>query len=249
MEINETIARKVLETVGRGLVRGVGEPEPGKMCVEAAVCYALGLPHGDDPGCVSSALRSLKIRLNDSDWSSDDARAGGLKRLSVAQLGSKGALDDRAFVASVAEMTIRKIVPIALREAAKINPTHAATLEEHAAKCEASGTREAAINARDAASIVRTSASASAASAAAASAADAAAYASAAYAYAADYASAASAAAASAADASAADASADASASAYARDRILNIFAEEVVQILIKMNAPGCQWLYLTENN
>ena len=47
-----------------------------------------------------------------------------------------------------------------------------------------------------------------------------------------------------AAYAAAADAAADAAA---ARDKSLAAFAENVVQILIDMKAPGCQWLYLTE--
>ena len=47
------------------------------------------------------------------------------------------------------------------------------------------------------------------------------------------------------------DASAAAAAAAYAaaaaRDKSLADFAEGVVQILIEMKAPGCQWLALTE--
>lgn len=54
--IDISIAKKVLEVVDAGLSSGVGNPIPGQMCVEAAVCYALGLPHGDDPACVSRAL-------------------------------------------------------------------------------------------------------------------------------------------------------------------------------------------------
>ena len=73
--ITEDIARRVLTVVDAGLVKGVGNPKAGQMCVEAAVCYAMGLPHGDDPQCVSRALRSLKIRLNYSTWSSNAARA------------------------------------------------------------------------------------------------------------------------------------------------------------------------------
>jgi hypothetical protein len=121
------------------------------MCVEAAVCFALGLPHGDDPGCVSAPLRRLKIRLNDSRWSSDRARAAGLRRLAVAQLGSKDVLDDAEFVRRVVEMTIRKSVPAALRSAAKVNPKHAETLETAAVRCEREGTRESAQAARTAA--------------------------------------------------------------------------------------------------
>ena len=86
IEINRDVAAKVLATVDAGLSHGLGKAKPGFMCVEAAVCYALGLPHGDDPGCVSPAIRSLKITLNDRYWSSNEARAKGLRRLALAQL-------------------------------------------------------------------------------------------------------------------------------------------------------------------
>ena len=144
IEITEAIALKVRETVDAGLVRGVGKPVPGQMCVEAAVCYALGLEHGDDPMCVSPALRRLKISLNDRSWSSNHARAKGLRRLALAQLGSRDVLDDKEFVRRVVEMTIRKSVPAALRSAAKVNPKHAEKLEAAAVKCETEGTRESA---------------------------------------------------------------------------------------------------------
>jgi hypothetical protein len=42
-KVTEELSRKVLEVVDAGLVSGMGEPTPGKMCVEAAVCYAMGL--------------------------------------------------------------------------------------------------------------------------------------------------------------------------------------------------------------
>ena len=93
-----------------------------------------------------------------------------------------------------------------------------------------------------------------------AAAADAAAAAAAAYAYADAAADADAAAAAAAADAAyaaaAADAAVDAAAAvdadavdayAAARDKSLADYAEAVVQILIEMKAPGCQWLALTE--
>src|SRR5262245_25758668 len=104
--ITKTVARKVLEVVDAGLVKGVGVPELGQMCVEAAVCYALGLPHGDEPNCVAPALRALKINLNDREWSSAAARAKGLRRLAVAQLGSAGALDGREFARRCAKLAI-----------------------------------------------------------------------------------------------------------------------------------------------
>jgi hypothetical protein len=57
MIITAAVVQKLLTVVDAGLVKGVGVPEPGKMCVEAAVCYALDLPHGDEPQCVTPALR------------------------------------------------------------------------------------------------------------------------------------------------------------------------------------------------
>src|SRR5208337_5622979 len=110
-KITEVIARKVLETVDAGLVDGLGDPVPGQMCVEAAVCYALGLPHGDDPGCVAPALRALKIRLNDAAWSSPTSRAAGMRRLAVAQLGSYGVLNQKEFVRRIADHAIRVSAP------------------------------------------------------------------------------------------------------------------------------------------
>ena len=145
MEITRETAAKVLEVVDAGLVSGVGNPVPGQMCVEAAVCYAMGLPHGDDPYTVSTILRALKIRLNDSTWSSARSRATGLRRLAVAQLGSQGVLDDAEFGRRVVELAIRKQVPIALRAAAKIHPSRKqrAKLLAAAATCERQGTRQA----------------------------------------------------------------------------------------------------------
>ncbi len=54
-------ARRVLEVVDAGLVSGLGVASPGKMCVEAAICFALELPHGDQPDCVANCIRRYKI--------------------------------------------------------------------------------------------------------------------------------------------------------------------------------------------
>lgn len=234
-EITREIAQKVLTAVDAGLVKGKGIQKPGQMCVEAAVCYALGLPHSDDPKCVSRALRQLKIRLNDSNWSSNQARAKGLRRLALIQLGSRDKLDDIEFSKRVARLAITTCVPNALRAAASIqkNEKYKAALCDAANRCEKEGTREAAIGAKNASSAA--AAYAAAADAAAAYAASAAAYA-------------AAAAAAYAASSAAADADADAAyAAAYAaaRDKQLSDFAEGVVHILIEMKAPGAEFLDL----
>src|SRR5258708_22397302 len=150
MEINREAAQKVLKVVDAGLVTGLGFPEPGQMCVEAAVCYALGLPHGDDPVCVAHVLRALKIRLNDSSWSSARTRAHGLRRLAVAQLGSTGALNEKRFCRRVVDLALRKSVPLALRAAASIQKDrrHQAALLDIAARCEKEGSQSATLNAK-----------------------------------------------------------------------------------------------------
>lgn len=142
MIITREVAAKVLSVVDAGLSKGLGKPTPGNMCVEAAVCYAIGLPHSDDPQCVSPALRSLKININDRNWSSKVARAAGMRRLAIAQLGSKGALDDVEFARRVAELAIRKQVPMALRAAASIHKdsNHKAALLAAADRCAKEGT-------------------------------------------------------------------------------------------------------------
>ena len=153
IKITRAVAAKVLKVVDAGLSNGLGKPKPGEMCVEAAVCYALGLPHGDNPACVAPALRSLKIALNDKAWSSPVARAKGMRRLAIIQLGTAGELDEKAFVAAVAEMTIRTFIPIALRAAASVkgNAAHKDKLEAAADRCEKEGTKDAAYDAANAA--------------------------------------------------------------------------------------------------
>lgn len=153
IKITKAVAAKVLATVDAGLVKGIGEPKPGAMCVEAAVCYAMGLPHSDEPDCVSRAIRDLNILLNDAGWSSNAARAKGMRRLVLAQLGSAGAVDDVEFAKRVAELSIHMNVPAALRAAASIHPYahHKGALVDAAIICERDGTEASARSARSAA--------------------------------------------------------------------------------------------------
>jgi len=250
IEVTRQHAEKVLELVNCGLVAGLGNNKPGEMCVEAAVCYAFGLPHGDNPVCVAPVLRSFKIRLNDAKWSSNQVRANGMRRLALIQLGSAGFFDNVKFAKSVASLAIKKAVPFALRAAASIckNIDHKAALLEAANLCEIEGTRQAALQAKNTADAADAHAAAHTAAAThAAHAADAAhAAAHAADAHAAAHAATHAARAAHAADAHAAAHAADAHA---ARDKFLSEFAEDTVQILIEMNVPGVQWLDLAPLN
>jgi hypothetical protein len=235
VEINRELAIKVLSVVDKGLCKGIGQPEEGKMCVEAAVNYAMGLPHGDNPSCVSHRVRALKIRLNDKNWSSNAARAKGMRRLAIAQLGTAGQINDIEFVKAVTQMTIKKIVPRAFRSAARLaSKAMKAILEKWALKIEKEPTEKVCRlaakvirkeNTADAAADAADAAAATAAANYAAYAADAAADAAAAdaanyAAYAADAAADAAAAAAATAAANYAAAAADAAAAAanYAAD-------------------------------
>lgn len=237
-QITREIAAKVLSVVDAGLVRGMGVPVPGEMCVEAAVCYALGLPHGDDPPGVSTSLRALKIRLSDSNWSSNKTRAAGLRRLALAALDSAGHLDDKEFAKRVTELVIRKQLPAALRVAASVQRDHGhkAKLLDAAAKCEKEGTPGAAAAATSAA--FSAASSAQAAGYAASIAAN--------YAVVASYGTPTYAAANAASNAAyAAATAAYAAAKNKGPDESLAGFAEDVVQILVEMKVPGVQWLDL----
>ena len=226
-QITHELVNKVLDTVDKGLVMGLGVQKPGQMCVEAAVCYAMGLPHGDAPTCVDPAIRALKIGINDSNWSSAQARAKGLRRLSILQLGTKDSgFNSTEFARNVVIMVVNTILPITLR--------HCGLIKE-ALDCEQSKTLSDAAGSADAAA----DAAAWAARYAAAEAADAAA----------EAADAAAEAAAEAADAaaryaarSAAEAAAEA-ADAADSDEILSLFTTNVENILINMNVPAVPFL------
>lgn len=222
MKITEDIARKVVKVVSAGLVAGVGEPTPGKMCVEAAVCYALGEPHGDRPSCVHSVVRVFKVALNDGSWSSATARARGMKRVAVAQLGSTE-IDPVCFVQYVAEQTIKRILPIVLREAG---------LNEVATRCENEGTSAAAWAAAGVAARAVARAARDAAYAAGDAAQDAARAAAGAAAWAAQ-------------DAAGNAAYAAGVAARVKRDKILSLAAEIAVEALIICKSEGAQFLSL----
>ena len=235
MEITREIAIKVRDTVDAGLVKGVGIQVPGQMCVEAAVCYAMGLPHSDEPPCVSPAIRQLKIQLNDSAWSSDKARGAGMRRLALAQLGSAGVVADVDFVRRVVEMTIRRFIPIALRAAASIHPLaeHKVAMEKAAVQCEQASTLDCEAAAQAAEAAGRAAGWAVEAGRAAGWAAEAA-----------EVVGCAVEAVGSVAGRAAARAAGSVAGRA-AQDKLLSDFAEGVVQVLIEMKAPGCQWLDL----
>ena len=146
--------KKFDEILARGLSNGLGV-QGSQVCIEAAICETLGLPHGDDPGCVGAAVRAFKISLNDSRWSSPKARAEGMRDLGLAQLGSKDSVNDVEFVKRLSEKLIRVLVPKLFRQ---IFPENGVCLAA-ADRCEKEGTLDAA-DAASAASLAANAANA-----------------------------------------------------------------------------------------
>jgi hypothetical protein len=106
--------RKYEEILGRGLCSGVGD-QGEQVCIEAAICETLGLPHGDDPKCVTSSVRAFKIALNDLDWKTEYTRSEGLHDLGLAQLGSKGVVDSREFMKRMFKKLVQVMLPEFMR--------------------------------------------------------------------------------------------------------------------------------------
>lgn len=111
--LTPAFVRNLLKVVDEGLVQGVGDPEPGEMCIEAAIGYAAGeRQFGDAPQCVDPNLRNFKIVCNDDlGWEDNDDRALGLRRLGIAQLGTKGHFNAKAFAKSVWKLILSEYLP------------------------------------------------------------------------------------------------------------------------------------------
>ena len=237
MEINKDLAKKVLDTVDAGLCSGVGTPEPGKMCVEAAVNFAMGRPHGDEPSCVGSAVRRFKIELNDANWSSNAARASGMRKIAIAQLGSDQ-LDQTDFARRMAVENVKTVLPVLFRKL---------ELEEAAKKCEEATDLPSAKSAAKSAEYAAKSAKSAAKSAKYA--AKSAGYAAESAEYAAESAeSAAKSAAKSAESAEYAEyAAKSAGYAGYDPDYFFKLSADVCLKVLIDMKSPGCEFLFLCD--
>jgi len=144
-EETKSLIAKLIALITPGLVAGLGNATPGGMCIEAAVSLATTGEFGDMPPCVAKPDRDYAIRINDAQWSSPQARAAALLPLAIAQIGTAGT-DRTAWVARLAEGTIRRVVPLALRAAASAHSdaTHREALEAAALRCETEGTIDAA---------------------------------------------------------------------------------------------------------
>lgn len=101
MKFNKEVYDEILS---KGLCRGMSSNR--RVCIEAAIALASGEPLNDQPDCVHKELINLGIKLNDTIWSSPDARAKGLYKLGLAQLGTK----DNPHVNKLEEHVVSKII-------------------------------------------------------------------------------------------------------------------------------------------
>jgi hypothetical protein len=112
------VAAKVAEYCDAGLCNGLGDRsgKKGSMCVEAVVSYlTTGNPNSDTPACVDEELRGFKIKLNDATiWMNNKARGRGLRRIAIAQLGTKSKEYDFSsshFFAQLRDAAARRLAP------------------------------------------------------------------------------------------------------------------------------------------
>lgn len=120
--------------------------ENGQACAMEFRSALLGLPWSDKPEG-NTPFEAWARRLNDSKrWPSEEARLSGM--LPAICVIFPPNYDYNAWRLRVAARTIREILPIAFRAAAKCNPSKAASLEAAALRCETEGTRDAALFAR-----------------------------------------------------------------------------------------------------
>jgi hypothetical protein len=115
MEITEQIARKVLRTVDAGVTTCLGVRVPGHMGVQAAVCYAMDEPHGDEPSCVAEPVRGCVLDLSAYFAGTSMPRSKALRRIAIAQLGTAGTLDDWTFINKLNQAMVGKMLSKCLR--------------------------------------------------------------------------------------------------------------------------------------
>ena len=138
IKLTKQIALKVLESINGALRMGAGNGEGQDVCVMQAIARAVGLPASDDhvEECVGTAVSAFNRRLNDCSWSSDTARAEGMKALGVASIGSNQ-LNQMEFGKLMFVRGTQRLLPFVFREIAKIKSGDYKTkLEKHAEICE-----------------------------------------------------------------------------------------------------------------
>ena len=128
------IDERILDTYfARGLIAGLGSIDD-RVCLEVAIALAHGEELTDAPSCVSPVDRTFWIEINDSPWSSPEARAKALRPAVIPQLGTTGR-DRLVWIKAVMLGMIQEVLPLALRAVAEAVPDHTAPLLAAAEQC------------------------------------------------------------------------------------------------------------------
>lgn len=121
--------RALLNSRFGGVLKAGKHSEDGEACVRELRACALGLPWNDHPdGRVASPTDSFCQILNDSEWSSDRARADGC--LALALLTEAEAAT--GWLAVLAERVIKEVVSVALEAADRCRNATTLTAAEYA---------------------------------------------------------------------------------------------------------------------
>jgi len=114
--INQKLVNKINSLLDKGITYGLSEDRKlRKMCLEQVISYALGEGFTDEPSYVGKQVRRFVICLNDQFWSSASARAEGMRKLAIAQLGSDS-LDQKEFRDKLLFAVITKMLPAMFRD-------------------------------------------------------------------------------------------------------------------------------------
>jgi len=155
----DTTIHRVLDSLlSKGLCSGTGDAkEIGHYCIVQAINLAEnGLTPSkgirtitDEATCVAARVRRFAIRLNDRNWSANEARAEGMRALGHALIGSAG-IDEQAWADQLGRRYIVKALPEILTALSKLKyyAPDAEALLSAARRCQEEGTRDAARFAR-----------------------------------------------------------------------------------------------------
>lgn len=91
MYVAPEVRKRLIQIGKKGIAFGLSDgPVPGELCIQAAICAAMGEKHGDEPTCVEQPDNRISIAVNDLNWGTNRTRAKYLLPIGLAQLGTKG---------------------------------------------------------------------------------------------------------------------------------------------------------------
>ena len=118
---------------------------------EQSTCAVLALVDYESDGgmgkslCVSPVLQRFICCFKQAQWSSDEVRANGLRRLAIAQVGTAGTLDERLFAEKLRAASFNKLLAAVVKTVGNLlKDPHRSKLLQAASCCETDATFAAA---------------------------------------------------------------------------------------------------------